>query len=225
MHCTGIKLLFVQSSEMTTGLELTEQMNELYISLLCTYNPVGVYPYLIAATDYRLDFCLKLCREHKITDAEAFLLERTGDVKGALSLMLSEIDGQIGKLQAFLTAPEGKKANFIHRAQHDIERFHDNDNEEVPAGAETRTQTQWIDQVHQEQLSAMDDVYSNMLFMELGTGSDVVLELPRGTEAAELKKSVFVAINLCRRSHQQRYRALGEHNALQACFLACISAS
>ena len=67
---------------MTTGLELTEQMNELYISLLCTYNPVGVYPYLISHADYRLDYCLKLCRDHKITDAEAFLLERTGDVKG-----------------------------------------------------------------------------------------------------------------------------------------------
>ena len=51
----------------------------------------------------------------------------------------------------------------------------------------------------------MDDVYSNMLFMDSGTGSDVVLELPRGTEAAELKKSVFVAINLCRRSAMARY--------------------
>jgi len=57
-----------------------------------------------------------------------------------------------------------------------------------------------LDSVHQEQADALDDVYSNMLFVEAGQGGNIVLDLPPAHEAHALKKSLFVAINLCRRS-------------------------
>lgn len=38
--------------------------------------------------DYPLDQCLKLCKEHSMNEATAFLLERTGAVLEALILYL-----------------------------------------------------------------------------------------------------------------------------------------
>ena len=38
-HCDLVRSKARQTSVETAGLELTEQMNELYVSLLCNYNP------------------------------------------------------------------------------------------------------------------------------------------------------------------------------------------
>ena len=67
---------------------------------------------------------------------------------GALSLMLSEMDGQIIKLQAFLTAPERHKASFIHQPQHDIpiSQHTTPADDDILPGMQG-TQTQWIDSV------------------------------------------------------------------------------
>ena len=42
----------------------------MHIVLIWYSVPQGVYPFLMTHSDYRLDHCLKLCREHKIPDAE-----------------------------------------------------------------------------------------------------------------------------------------------------------
>ncbi|CAM9876731.1 unnamed protein product, partial [Phaeothamnion confervicola] len=47
-----------------------------------------VYPYLSTHDNYSLDECLSLCQAAGITDATAYLLERGGDVGGALRLTL-----------------------------------------------------------------------------------------------------------------------------------------
>jgi hypothetical protein len=51
---------------------------------------------------------LQVCREHAVTDAEAYLLERTGDISGALDLILRSIEHALAqlktKLRTFSTA-------------------------------------------------------------------------------------------------------------------------
>ncbi|KUF94844.1 hypothetical protein AM588_10008625 [Phytophthora nicotianae] len=55
-------------------------VQERFVRLLCEFEPAGVFPYLESHDSYKVDACLRLCKEFAITDAEAYLLERTGDV-------------------------------------------------------------------------------------------------------------------------------------------------
>ncbi|KAF0694568.1 Aste57867_14556 [Aphanomyces stellatus] len=86
------------------GLRMGDDPNvqERYIRLLCEFDPAKVFPYLANHQAYRVDSCLKLCKEFSITDAEAYLLERTGDVTGALSLILASLEKKIGLLRPAL---------------------------------------------------------------------------------------------------------------------------
>lgn len=47
-----------------------------------------------------MEQCLRLCQEYKITDAAAFLLERVGEVGGALHLILSNLSEKFAMLGA-----------------------------------------------------------------------------------------------------------------------------
>lgn len=44
---------------------------------------------------YRLEKALQLCEQYRITDAIVFLLERMGDINGALSLILEAVNERI----------------------------------------------------------------------------------------------------------------------------------
>jgi hypothetical protein len=70
------------------GVQATPDMQELYIKLMCQYDPDLVYNYLVTQDNYPLDSCLKYCKQAGIVNATTYLLERTGDVAGALSLLL-----------------------------------------------------------------------------------------------------------------------------------------
>ena len=83
-------------------------MHELYIRLLCQFEPMHVYAYLSTRDDYPLDPCLRLCQEYNITDATAFLLERTGDVNGALDLIVSALGIELGKLEDLMSLSPGE---------------------------------------------------------------------------------------------------------------------
>lgn len=72
--------------------EVTDDMIELYLELLCQYEPDSVLKFLDTFENYRVDRCLQLCQEYGIVDAAAFLLERVGDVGSALVLTLSGIN-------------------------------------------------------------------------------------------------------------------------------------
>ena len=139
---------------------VTPEMQELYIELMCQFQPDAVLPYLqsnsgshmcgggvllmlvcvccgvervmsdrlssshafltlqtpvfhfasrlrrACAADYGLDVCLSVCEAYKITDATAFLLERTGDVAAALLLITESIDAHMATLNATFTAPD-----------------------------------------------------------------------------------------------------------------------
>jgi hypothetical protein len=71
---------------------LTENHHYLYLQRMAEFQPDEVYHYLSNNRNYSLPDALKICQENNITDACAYLLERTGDVSGALKLMLETFD-------------------------------------------------------------------------------------------------------------------------------------
>ncbi|KAL9245443.1 hypothetical protein vseg_019100 [Gypsophila vaccaria] len=75
-------------------LEMTDDMIELYLEMLCQYEPDQVLKFLETFENYRVDRCLQLCQEYGIVDAAAFLLERVGDVGSALLLVLSDLNNK-----------------------------------------------------------------------------------------------------------------------------------
>lgn len=77
-------------------------VQERFVRLSCEYEPDGVFPYLESHDSYKVEACLKLCKDFNITDAEAYLLERTGDVTGALTLILQSLEQKLKILKPAL---------------------------------------------------------------------------------------------------------------------------
>ena len=86
------------------GLTFTPRMHEQYVRLLCQFDPSAVLPHLELSMDYSIEAVLRLCQEKGIDDASAYLLERTGDVSGALELMLRALDKRVAELRVFVSA-------------------------------------------------------------------------------------------------------------------------
>ena len=71
---------------------LTKEHHHNYLSLMTRFQPDRVYSYLSTNQHYRLEDALKLCQDRRVTDGSAYLLERMGDVSGAILLMLQTFD-------------------------------------------------------------------------------------------------------------------------------------
>mmetsp|Transcript_32541 Transcript_32541/g.79179 ORF Transcript_32541/g.79179 Transcript_32541/m.79179 type:complete len:1988 (-) Transcript_32541:209-6172(-) len=82
-----------------SGLRLSDELHRIFIRLLCKFDPRAVYPHLTRYHDYDIDSILALCLENHINDATAYLLERTGDMKGALELTFQEMDANMERLK------------------------------------------------------------------------------------------------------------------------------
>ncbi|KAF6159617.1 hypothetical protein GIB67_034579 [Kingdonia uniflora] len=78
--------------------QVTNDMVELYLELLCQYEKNSVLKFLETFENYRVEHCLRLCQEYGVIDAAAFLLERVGDVGSALLLTLSGINEKLTML-------------------------------------------------------------------------------------------------------------------------------
>ena len=81
---------------------LTVDHHHTYLLLMTKFEPDIVYQYLSSNQNYRLNDALKLCQDRNITDASAYLLERMGDVSGALKLMLETLDTYLITLKNIL---------------------------------------------------------------------------------------------------------------------------
>ncbi|KAJ1187254.1 hypothetical protein NDU88_004032, partial [Pleurodeles waltl] len=69
-------------------LQLNPDVSELYIDLLCQYNPSQVTEILHILEHYRLEETIQITQKHKLHEASAYLLEKKGDVQGAFTVML-----------------------------------------------------------------------------------------------------------------------------------------
>ncbi|KAJ4795229.1 Vacuolar protein sorting-associated protein 8-like protein [Rhynchospora pubera] len=79
-------------------IQVSDEIIELYLELLCRYEQDSVLKFLQTFDNYRLEHCLRLCLDHGATDAAAFLLERVGDVSGALVLVMTGLDEKFESL-------------------------------------------------------------------------------------------------------------------------------
>lgn len=73
-------------------LNLTMEHHHKYLALMAKQHPDMVYEYLSTHDNYRTEECLRLCEEHDIADASAYLLERMGKVTNALQLILQTLE-------------------------------------------------------------------------------------------------------------------------------------
>lgn len=105
---------------------LTVDHHHSYLLLMTTFQPEIVYQYLSSNENYRLNDALKLCQERKITDASAYLLERMGDVSGALKLMLETLDTRMITLKNIIQ--HSIKSNNHHSSRSKVQsNVHQND--------------------------------------------------------------------------------------------------
>jgi len=78
---------------------LTTEHHHKYLTLMAQLHPDLVYDYLSTHDNYRADECLKLCQDHHIADASAYLLERMGHVSSALQLILQTLESRMMTLK------------------------------------------------------------------------------------------------------------------------------
>lgn len=100
------KLDSAASQELLTN--LTSNHHHKYLSLMANFQPDRVYQYLSTNQGYRLNDALELCQKRKIADASAYLLERMGDVSGALQLMLQTLDTRLVTLRNIFLENDAK---------------------------------------------------------------------------------------------------------------------
>ncbi|XP_064597923.1 vacuolar protein sorting-associated protein 8 homolog [Liolophura sinensis] len=86
-------------------ISIDPEIYELYIDLLCQFKPGDVANYVKMTEGYRLEQTLAICRRHKISDAMAFLLEKAGDVQGAFSIILENLQGKLKAVTEVLQDP------------------------------------------------------------------------------------------------------------------------
>ena len=80
------------------GIQVSDTTFEKFLSLLCDFEPEGVASFLRNRDGFRITSCLEICQSKGCRDAEAFLLERTGDVEGALDIIIGDIREKLHEL-------------------------------------------------------------------------------------------------------------------------------
>ncbi len=94
-----------------SGISVTPDMHKLYIKLLCQFEKESVLRYLKSNDQYPIDECLRLCEKYDVSEARAYLLERTGDVHGAMTHLLRSMDTGLAALRLAL-ADEARLARL-----------------------------------------------------------------------------------------------------------------
>ncbi|KAI8352952.1 Golgi CORVET complex core vacuolar protein 8-domain-containing protein [Mortierella sp. GBAus27b] len=92
------------------------EIHEQYIELLCQYDPSGVYDYLERHQDnsYRLEKVLKLCENAGVVDAVVWILERSGNVGGALSKVLEIVQERIDVLSGLVKSKRDRAIQDVY---------------------------------------------------------------------------------------------------------------
>jgi len=80
----------------------SKAMSNMYIRLLCRYDPESVLGYLQRA-DYDVEECLECCRASGHRAAQAFLLDKMGDLDAAFLIHLEDVETINGEMVACST--------------------------------------------------------------------------------------------------------------------------
>ncbi|KAG9326749.1 hypothetical protein KVV02_008639 [Mortierella alpina] len=111
----------VDSSAIGASSITDPEIHEQYVELLCQYDPSGVYDYLERHQDnsYRLEKVLKLCEKAGVVDAVVWILERSGNVGGALSKVLEIVQERIDMLSTLVNSKEEGKIQDMYWSMED----------------------------------------------------------------------------------------------------------
>ncbi|KAF9168823.1 Vacuolar protein sorting-associated protein 8 [Mortierella sp. AD011] len=104
-------------SEIMGASSITDpEIHEQYVELLCQYDPSGVYDYLERHQDnsYRLDKVLKLCEDAGVVDAVVWILERSGNVGGALGKVLEIVQERIDMISTLVRSKADGEIQDAH---------------------------------------------------------------------------------------------------------------
>lgn len=90
----------VVDSVVEQAADVEPRIHERYIELMCKFDPTGVYHYLNTRQDgsYRLENVLKACEHYGVVDAVVWIMERNGNVTGALEKVLEIVRERIGAI-------------------------------------------------------------------------------------------------------------------------------
>lgn len=102
------------------GIQVSDTTFEKFLSLHCDFEPEGVTPFLRNRDGFRITTCLEICQSKGCRDAEAFLLERTGDVEGAIDIIIGGIREKLHELtvairNAFCRRPLYSSGRFFQQ--------------------------------------------------------------------------------------------------------------
>ncbi|XP_042188283.1 vacuolar protein sorting-associated protein 8 homolog [Callorhinchus milii] len=77
---------------------LNAEYHEKYIELLCQNKPDLVTTFLTMSESYRLEEAIEAVKKHHVHDALAYLLEKQGNVQGAVSVLLENLKNKLNSL-------------------------------------------------------------------------------------------------------------------------------
>ena len=74
---------------------LSKETLDLYIDLMCEFEPRKVAAYLKSRSNYDLHKVLEICEKFSVLDAQAYLLEKDGRTEEAFDLIMSQLDEKL----------------------------------------------------------------------------------------------------------------------------------
>ncbi len=89
---------------------------ELYVDLICVHEPKKILYFLktsLGDYSYRVEECLKICRNREVWDGAAYLLEKSGQIEAAFSLNLEKMSSLIKDLQKRLELLSERELNGL----------------------------------------------------------------------------------------------------------------
>ncbi|KAF9436335.1 Vacuolar protein sorting-associated protein 8 [Entomortierella beljakovae] len=113
----GLQTKVGGNNETIGGSSITDpEIHEQYIELLCQYDPSGVYDYLERHQDnsYRLEKVLAICENHGVVDSVVWIMERSGNVGGALGKVLDIVQERIDLVSTLVKSKANGDIQDVH---------------------------------------------------------------------------------------------------------------
>ncbi|CAF0823316.1 unnamed protein product [Brachionus calyciflorus] len=89
---------------------------ELYVDLICQFEPdnlVNILKTSLSEYSFRIDECIRICRERQNIDGLAYLLEKSGQIESAFSLHLEKMNSLIKELQKNLEILDDREVELL----------------------------------------------------------------------------------------------------------------
>ena len=91
-----IQLTQIESSAKFDSLQLSFELQELYIELLAKYQPDNVLSHLRRTEQFRFEVVLKICKKFGLKESSAFLYERNNKFEDAFLILLNNLVEELG---------------------------------------------------------------------------------------------------------------------------------